>query len=92
VIATTIAVESANRGRDTAVETRALETRIEGLSTQLNVHYGTLNKLEIDRARYGGLGVPVFLQNQIDEVTGDVTRVEESLREVRRRLAGLVGG
>ncbi len=53
--------------------------------------YGSLNKLEIERARYGGLGVPLVLENQIQEVSGDVRRVEESLREVRRRLAQLAG-
>ena len=87
VVAAAIDVQSVNRGRDIAVETRALETRIEGLSTLLNVHYGSLKKLEIERARYGGLVVPLVLENQIQEVSGDVRRVEESLREVRRRLA-----
>ncbi|WP_433431272.1 macro domain-containing protein [Nonomuraea sp. CA-141351] len=74
------------RWRDSQVERKALQTRLEGLSTLLNVHYGSLNKLEIEKARYGGAGVPVILENQIAEVTAEIARVEELMRTTRRKM------
>lgn len=91
------AVEMAKMGqidigwRDHQVEAAALRTRIEGLSTQLNIHYSSLNRLEIDEAKYGGIGVPIILQHQIEQVRADAASVEKNLRETRRQLATLVG-
>ncbi|MEU9015571.1 macro domain-containing protein [Streptomyces sp. NPDC048479] len=77
---------------DLHVERKALQTRLEGLSTLLNVHYGSLNKLEIERARYAGVGIPVILENQIMEVNAEISRVEELTRETRRKVESLTGG
>jgi hypothetical protein len=77
----------AGKWRNRQVERTALQTRLEGLSTLLNVHYGSLNKLEIEKARYAGVGVPVILENQIADVTADVQRVEDLMRETRNKLA-----
>jgi O-acetyl-ADP-ribose deacetylase (regulator of RNase III) len=77
----------AGKWRNRQVERTALQTRLEGLSTLLNVHYGSLNKLEIEKARYAGVGVPVILENQISDVTADVQRVEDLMRETRSKLA-----
>ncbi|MEV0310634.1 macro domain-containing protein [Nonomuraea fuscirosea] len=74
------------RWRDSQVERKALQTRLEGLSTLLNVHYGSLNKLEIEQARYGGAGVPVILHNQISDVEAEIVRVEELMRATRRKI------
>jgi O-acetyl-ADP-ribose deacetylase (regulator of RNase III) len=78
---------SASRWQNRLVETTALQTRLEGLSTLLNVHYGSLNRLEIERARYAGVGVPVVLENQISEVTAEIQRVEDLMRDTRSRMA-----
>jgi hypothetical protein len=74
------------------VERTALQTRLEGLSTLLNVHYGSLNRLEIEKARYAGVGVPVILENQISDVTADVRRVEVLMRETRNKMARFLEG
>ncbi|MFI7454921.1 macro domain-containing protein [Nonomuraea sp. NPDC049714] len=74
------------RWRDSQVGRNALQTRLEGLNTLLNVHYGSLNKLEIEKARYGGLGVPVILDNQIADVTAEIARVEDLMRATRRKI------
>lgn len=75
--------------KDAQVEKKAIQTRLEGLSTLLNVHYGSLNKLEIERARYAGVGIPVILENQIAEVNAEIDRVEELTRETRRKIENL---
>ncbi|MED7927377.1 macro domain-containing protein [Nonomuraea sp. LP-02] len=74
------------RWRDSQVERKALQTRLEGLSTLLNVHYGSLNKLEIEKARYGGAGVPIILENQITDVTAEIARVEDLMRVTRQKI------
>ncbi|MCX4583932.1 macro domain-containing protein [Streptomyces sp. NBC_01481] len=78
--------------KDLNVERKALQTRLEGLSTLLNVHYGSLNKLEIEKARYAGVGIPVILENQIEEVNAEIRRVEELTRETRRKVESLPEG
>lgn len=81
--------ESGHRWSDQRVEAQALQTRLEGLGTQLNVHMASLNKLEIQKAKYGGLGAPVALEHQIDEVNADIERVNKTMNDLRQRLAPL---
>ncbi|HEY3750769.1 MAG TPA: macro domain-containing protein [Pseudonocardiaceae bacterium] len=76
---------------DRQVELKALRTRVEGLSAQLNIHYGSLNRLEIDKARYGGIGVPLILENQISVIQDEVRQVEAQMREARAKLAEVAG-
>jgi len=75
--------------RNRRVERNALQTRHDGLATLLNVHYGSLNKLELDKAQYGGIGVPVLLANQIQEVKSEIERVEHLMQETQRKIEGL---
>jgi O-acetyl-ADP-ribose deacetylase (regulator of RNase III) len=75
---------------DRQVELKALRTRVEGLSAQLNIHYGSLNRLEIDKARYGGIGVPLILENQISAIQDEVRQVEAQMRGARAKLAEVV--
>uniref|UniRef100_UPI0018E56819 macro domain-containing protein n=1 Tax=Nocardia aurea TaxID=2144174 RepID=UPI0018E56819 len=75
------------QAHDSRVERKALQTRLEGLSTLLNVHYGSLNKLEIEKARYAGVGVPIILENQITEVNAEIRRVEELMQATRHKMA-----
>jgi O-acetyl-ADP-ribose deacetylase (regulator of RNase III) len=75
--------------KDQNAAAAALQTRLEGLNTLLNVHYGSLNKLEIEKARYGGVGVPLILENQISEVAAEIERVDKSIQETRRKSAKL---
>ena len=76
---------------DRQVELKALRTRVEGLSAQLNIHFGSLNRLEIDKARYGGIGVPLILENQISVIQDEVRQVETQMREARAKLAEVAG-
>jgi O-acetyl-ADP-ribose deacetylase (regulator of RNase III) len=69
----------------------ALRTRLAGLTTQLNVHYGSLNKLEIEKARYGGVGVPLILENQITTIQDEIRQVEDRMGETRAKLAVVSG-
>jgi hypothetical protein len=68
----------ANGRSDDHVEAQALRTRIEGLNT-----------LEIQQAKYGGMGAPVVLTNQIDDVKREISQCDQTMRETRVRLAEL---
>jgi O-acetyl-ADP-ribose deacetylase (regulator of RNase III) len=74
---------------DRQTEAKALRTRLEGLNTQLNVHYASLNTLEIEQAKFAGVGVPVILQNQIVAVKDDIDRVEKLRQQTQKQLATL---
>lgn len=72
--------------QDRQSELVALRTRVEGLATQLNIYYASLNKLEIERAQYGGIGIPLILENQVEVVRAELAQVETKLRDARRQL------
>jgi hypothetical protein len=48
--------------------------------------FGTL---EIQQAKYGGMGAPVVLTNQIDDVKREISQCDQTMRETRVRLAEL---
>ncbi|MDA0159261.1 macro domain-containing protein [Solirubrobacter ginsenosidimutans] len=88
----TIEITHAAGGRrydDRRVEAQALQTRLEGLGTQLNVHMASLNKLEIQKAKYGGVGTPLILEHQIDEIGVEIDRVRQTMEGLREQLAVL---
>jgi O-acetyl-ADP-ribose deacetylase (regulator of RNase III) len=79
--------QQTSQWRDRTAAQKALQTRLEGLNTLLNVHFGSLNKMEIEKARYGGVGVPIILENQISDINDEIERVDRMIEETRRRLA-----
>ena len=52
------------------------------------MHIGSLNKLEIQKAKLG-IGAPVAIDNQIDDVNSDIALVKQRIEEVRGELARL---
>jgi O-acetyl-ADP-ribose deacetylase (regulator of RNase III) len=80
--------DGADRYDDRRVEAQALQTRLEGLGTLLNIHTASLNKLEIQKAKYAGLP-PIVIENQIEEVNTDIEGVRQTMDIVRQQLAAI---
>jgi O-acetyl-ADP-ribose deacetylase (regulator of RNase III) len=81
--------QSSLQWEDRQSETQLLRTRLEGISAVLNTNYKTLNELEIERAKYGGRGVPIGLQNQISDVEAEIQRVAALRQETQRQIVEL---
>ena len=47
------------------------------------------NQYEIERAKYGEVGIPPRLEHAIDDVKKEIDRLETEIGEARRRLAAL---
>jgi O-acetyl-ADP-ribose deacetylase (regulator of RNase III) len=75
---------------DRRVEAQALQTRLDGLGTQLNINMASLNKLEIEKAKYGGVGVPLILENQIEILEAEIVRARQTMDDLRNQLAVLI--
>lgn len=54
----------------------------EHLKALLATQQGNLRKLERQEALYGGLGVPLSLVNQLEEVRREIARLENSLKSL----------
>jgi O-acetyl-ADP-ribose deacetylase (regulator of RNase III) len=76
---------------DRQLEANVLRTKLGGLLTQLNIQISNLNKYEIEKAKYGGIGVPPRLDNAIDEAGKEITETEKKVRNVRLQLVTLGG-
>ena len=68
------------------LEADILNTKMTGLQTVLNIKISHLNRYEIEKAKYGGIGVPPRLDTAIDELTFDITKLEEQLRTIKLEL------
>jgi O-acetyl-ADP-ribose deacetylase (regulator of RNase III) len=75
---------------DKQAEATALRTNLQGLMTVLNVQHGNLNKLEIQKAKHG-IDVPLIIENSIEEIEGEIARLEAQAEETRKKLAALEG-
>lgn len=77
-----------NTGTDGRLEAQLLNTKLQGLQTQLNIQYGNLNRYEERKAKYGwSAAVPLELENAIEEVKSEIKQLEKKSRQVRRQLA-----
>lgn len=66
---------------------KALQTRVDSLAKQMSIHSRSLDKLQLERAKYGGLGVPLILDNQIEEVEAAISRIEVLLSQIKNELS-----
>jgi O-acetyl-ADP-ribose deacetylase (regulator of RNase III) len=66
-----------------------LHTKITGLQTVINALISQLNQLEIEKASYGGIGVPPRLSKAIEDLRRDIEEKENQLKLVRTQLATL---
>lgn len=74
---------------DRQLEAEVLRTRLSGLLTQLNIQYANLNKLQIKKAKYGSIDVPLHIENALEDLQHEIDETEERVKEARRQLAGL---
>ena len=58
-------------------------TKITGLQNVINTLISERNRLEIEKAKYGGIGVPPILLNQIENLYTEVEEKENQLKFVR---------
>lgn len=87
-------VDVSSKIMDTTVDNKQLEanilrTRLSGLYTQLNIQEGNLNHLEIDKAKYGPVGIPPILINNINDIKKEREIIENKIKEIREKLIAL---
>lgn len=70
------------------LEAQVLRTKLDGFLTQLNILYSNLNKLQIKKAKYG-IDVPIYVENSIDDLQGEIDEIEARVEETRTQIAGL---
>lgn len=75
---------------DKELEAKVLRTKLEGILTQLNIQIGHRNRFEIEKAKYGGIGVPPRLDTAIQEINQEVVTLEVQEKELRQTLAELM--
>lgn len=71
---------------DKQLESEVLRTKLNGLLTQLNIQTSHLNRFEIEKAKYGGMGVPPRLETAILEMKNEISETEMGIKDVRARL------
>ena len=69
------------------LEKSVLDTRLQGLLTQLNVQISNLNKYEIEKAKYGGQLVPPILDRSIEDVEKEIAETEEKISAVKKQIS-----
>lgn len=74
---------------DRQLEAEVVRTRLNGLLTQLNIQTSQLNRFQIEKAKYGGVGVPPRLETAIEDLNGEICEIEARVKEVRMQLAEL---
>ena len=74
---------------DRQLEAEVVRTRLNGLLTQLNIQTSQLNRFQIEKAKYGGVGVPPRLETAIEDLNGEICEIEARVKEVRMQLARL---
>lgn len=79
---------------ETSWDTRELEmklvrTKYQGYMTQLNINVSHLNSLEIEKAKYGGVGIPPRLDAAINDLRAEISKLEENGHDLRAQLAVL---
>jgi hypothetical protein len=79
----------ATKWDDRQLEAEVLRTKRAGLLTQQNIKISQLNKFEIEKAKYGGIGVPPRLDTAIEDLNSEVEKLEARLKDVGLQLAAL---
>jgi O-acetyl-ADP-ribose deacetylase (regulator of RNase III) len=85
------ATAESSRWNDTQLESELLRTKLTGLLTQLNIKQSHLNRFEIEKAKYGGVGTPPRLEISIEELTKEMQELQNDVDQTRRHLARLHG-
>jgi len=75
---------------DRQLEQEVARTKLNGMLTQLNVTISQLNHYRIERAKYGGIGVPPILENTISDLEQEVGKLEADTNLARQQLASLL--
>ncbi|MFX0199352.1 MAG: macro domain-containing protein [Candidatus Hodarchaeota archaeon] len=75
--------------KEKRIQKGILENRLNTLIEVRRLGFSSLNHWEIERAKYGGIGVPPLVENAIKEVGQDIEKVERQIREVKERFAML---
>jgi len=68
---------------------QVIRTKLHGLYAQLNIQQSHLNKLLIEKAKYGGVGVPPRLEFAIDELSTELSTLESQLKQTNQELVAL---
>lgn len=71
------------------LEEKSLQTRLNGLLIQLNIKYCHLNNFEIEKAKYGAIGVPSKLKTVIEELKKDINGIEIQINKNKEKLVSL---
>ncbi len=75
---------------DTQLEAQILRTKLNGLLAQLNIQTSHLNRFQIEKAKYGGVGVPPRLETSIEDMEQEISETEARVKGVRTQLAVLM--
>ena len=91
VVQTTSEAHSFAVWEDRQLEAKVLRTKLQGLQSILNIQISNLNRLLIEKAKYGGIGVPPRLEHAIADISREIEETETRVREVKMQLASLGG-
>ncbi len=80
------AIKQATRVSSQQLDLVILHTKMNGLQNVLNIKIKNLNGYEIQKAKLGGEFVPK-IENNIDELKLDITKLEEQLRSIKLELS-----
>ena len=92
VVQTSSEAQESADWEDKQLEAKVLQTKFQGLQAILNIQTANLNRLLIDKAKYGGIGVPPRLEHAIEDVNKEIEKTETQVREIRMQLVALGGG
>lgn len=74
---------------DSNIHSEVLQTKLGGLQTQLNIQISNLNRFEIEKAKYGGIGIPPRLETAIEDLKKEISETEIRIKEIRTQLIAL---
>lgn len=89
VVQTSSEAQNISEWEDKQLERMVLRTKLQGFQSMLNIQISNLNKLRIDKAKYGGIGVPPRLEHAITDIESEIGVTESQIREVKLQLASL---
>ncbi len=72
------------------LEDKVLRTKALGLQAMLNIQTSNLNNLSIEKAKYGGVGVPPRLEIAISEIKKEICETENAVSELRLKRIQLM--
>lgn len=71
---------------DNQLEAEVMRTKQGGLWAQLNMQTSNLNRFQIEKAKYGGVGVPPRLETAIEDTNKEISEIQSRIDEVRGKL------